>query len=74
MTNIISEPIWRTIKEKVKEGNLKELLDIYNINNLDYNAKGGRFTSTVLHEAAEQDKQEIADYLPYKKSSLANAI
>ena len=63
MTSIISDPIWRTIKEKVKEGNLKGLLDIYNINKWDYNAKGGGYNRTVLHEAAEQDKQEIADYL-----------
>ena len=63
MTNIISDPIWITIKEKVKEGNLKELLDIYNINNLDYNANSGEYNWTVLHQAAEQDKQEIADYL-----------
>ena len=63
MTNIISDPIWSTIQEKVEEGNLKELLDIYNVNNLDYNATGGWNNRTVLHEAAEQDKQEIAGYL-----------
>ena len=63
MANIISDPIWSTIKEKVKEGNLTELLDIYNNNNLDYNAKGGKYNRTVLHEAAEQDKQKIAGYL-----------
>ena len=63
MTNIISDPIWTTIQKKVKEGNWTELLDIYNINNLDYNAKGGYEKSTVLHEAAKQDKQEIAVYL-----------
>ncbi|XP_063693834.1 uncharacterized protein LOC134825532 [Bolinopsis microptera] len=63
MANIISDPIWRTIQEKVEEGNLTELLDVYTVNNLDYNAKGGYKKSAVLHETAEQDKQEIVGYL-----------
>ncbi|XP_063677248.1 uncharacterized protein LOC134813420 [Bolinopsis microptera] len=63
MATIISDPIWRTIQEKVNEENLTELLDVYTINNLDYNAKGGNKKSAVLHETAEQDKQEIAGYL-----------
>ena len=63
MSNIISDWKWRTIHETVKESNLAVLLYIYNNNNLDYNAKGGEYNRTVLHEAAEQDKQEIAGYL-----------
>ncbi|XP_063692783.1 poly [ADP-ribose] polymerase tankyrase-2-like [Bolinopsis microptera] len=63
MTYIISDPIWTTIREKVKERNLTELLNIYNVNNLDYDAKGGRYKRTVLHVAAEQDEQEIVCYL-----------
>ena len=63
MSNIISDWTWRTIQETVKESNLAELLNIYNVNNLDYNAKGGEYNRTVLHEAAEQDKQKIVGYL-----------